>query len=115
MNLNEQIQHVELSLEEAKKIVDLGEAISRLEQNRDFQKVILDGYFGAESKRLAFLTADVTLPPENQQAVWAGIRSIGELRAYLLSRKSMAEVARKEIGDHQETLEELRGEEANAE
>lgn len=108
MNLNEQIQHVELSIEEAQRIVAFGEAIQRLEANKDFQKVIFDGYFTEEAKRLVFLSADDNLCPESQNAVWAGIRSIGELRSYLKNAKALGEFARKEIEDHKETLDELR-------
>lgn len=113
MNQNEQIQHVELSLDEAKKVVDFGEAIQRLEKNADFKKVILDGYFNDEAKRLTFLTADTTLDDKSANAVWAGIRAIGELRAFLMNRKVTAEIAKKEVMDFSETLEEIRGEDAN--
>ena len=115
MNQNEQIQHVELSLDEAKKVVDFGEAIQRLEKNADFKKVILDGYFSDESRRLTFLTADTSLDDKSTNAVWAGLRAIGELRSFLLGRKAMAEVAKKEVMDFQETLEELREEDADGE
>lgn len=108
MNLNEQIQHVELSLEEAQKIIAFGEAIQRLESNQDFQKVIFDGYFTEEAKRLVFLSADDALNPESQNAVWAGIRAIGELRSFLQNSKALGEFARKEVEDHKETLDELR-------
>lgn len=115
MNPNEQIHHVELSLEEAKKTVAFGEAIARLEKNRDFQRVILDGYFTDEARRLTFLTADVTLDDKSTNAVLYGIRAIGELRQFLLNRKAMGEIAKKEVHDHEETLEELRTEEADGE
>ena len=115
MHINEQIQHVELSLDEAKKIVAFGEAIRRLEKNRDFQKVILDGYFSEEAKRLTFLTADPAIDEKTAQATWGDIRAIGALRMFLFNRKSFAEVAAKEVADHMETLEELRAEEAETE
>lgn len=109
---NEDIQHVELSLEEAKKLVSFGEAITRLEKNRDFRAVILDGYFTEEARRLTFLTADTQLDQNSANAVWAGIRSIGELRAFLMHRKTMGEVAKREVMEHQQTLDELRAEDA---
>lgn len=113
MNQHEQIQHVELSLEEAKKLVAFGEAIARLEKNKDFRTVILDGYFSDEAKRLTFLTADTTLDDKSANAVLYGIRAIGELRAFLMNRKVTAEIAKKEVMDFQETLEEIRGEDAD--
>jgi hypothetical protein len=114
MNIIEQTQHVELSLEEAKKMVNFAEAIGRLEKNRDFRTVILDGYFSDESRRLTFLTADTTLDEKSSNAVWAGIRAIGELRGFLMQRKAAGEIAKKEVNDHLETLAALRGEDAGA-
>ena len=112
MNRNEQIQHVEISLEEAKRIAEFSEAIARLEKNADFRKVILDGYFTEEARRLTFLTADTTLDDKLANATLYGIRAIGELRSFLLARKAQGEVARKEIADFNETLDELRHEDA---
>lgn len=108
MNLNQEIQHVELSLEEAKKIVEFGEALSRLEQNRDFQKVMFDGYFGDESRRLAFLLAEPNLNREQREDVIADLRAVGSLRQYLITRRQLAAVAQKDVSDFAEHLEELR-------
>lgn len=112
MNTAESIKHVELSLAEAKKIASLGEAIKRLETNKDFKRVIFDEYFTAEAQRLTFLTADTNLEDKIANAVWSDIRAIGSFRAFLLNRKTLGELAQKEIKDHNETLEELRAEEA---
>jgi hypothetical protein len=108
MTPNEQIQHVELSLEEAKKVVAFGEAIKRLEKNRDFQRVIFDGYFGDEAKRLVFLTAEPNLDEKAMQGTWSDIRGIGALRQFLMNRKVLGDIAAKDVADHAETLEELR-------
>ena len=115
MNIQTQIQQVELSLAEAKKVKAFGEAIERLEKNRDFRTVILDGYFTDESRRLTFLTAEENLDEAAMQHVYAGIRAIGELRKCLMARKQMAQVMEKEIRDHEETLDELRKEDAGEE
>ena len=113
MNLNEQIHHVELSLDQAKRIAEFGEAIKRLERNPDFKKVIFDGYFTDEARRLVFLTADTTLTDAQNNNTLYAIRAIGELRGFLMAKKTEADIAAKEINDHSETLEELRQEDAN--
>lgn len=110
MNNQSEIQQVEVSLEEAERIAAFGEALGRLESNRDFQAVILDGYFKEEAARLVMLTAEINLKPEQKEAVFAGIRGIAELRQYFLARRSAAQMAAKEIGDYKETLDELRAE-----
>lgn len=114
MNRDTEIQHVELSLAEAKKIAEFGAAIDRLDRNPDFQKVIHDGYFTDEARRLTFLTADSTLSDAQSNNTLYAIRAIGELRSFLMGKKAMAEVARKEIGDHEEYLDELRTLDANS-
>ena len=110
MDTNDQIQYVELSAEEARKVINFAEAIERLDRNPDFRKVIHDGYFTDEARRLTFLTADTALDDKSANAVWAGIRAIAEFRAFLMARKSAGEVARKDLADQLETLEELRNE-----
>ena len=109
---NEQIRYVELSLEEAKKVVAFGEAIKRLESNKDFKTVIGEGYFTNEARRCVMLTAEINLSADAKEANWAAIRGIAELRQFLMMRKQMGEVAQKEVADHKETLEELREEDA---
>lgn len=110
MNNPSEIQQVEVSLEEAERIAALGEALRRLENNRDFQAVILDGYFKHEASRLVMLTAEVNLAPEHKEGVYAGIRGIAELRQYLLVTRTKGEMAEKEVIDFKEALTEMRGE-----
>lgn len=113
MNTAESIKHVELSLTEAKKIASLGEAIKRLEANKDFKRLVFDEYFTAEAQRLTFLTADTNLEEKLANAVWSDIRAIGAFRAFIMNRKLMGDMAQKEIKDFNETLDELRAEEAD--
>lgn len=40
---NESIRDIEISIEEAKKAIAMGEALARLERNKDFKKVITEG------------------------------------------------------------------------
>jgi hypothetical protein len=110
MNNESEIQQVEVSLEEAERIAEFGAALSRLENNRDFQAVILDGYFQLEAARLVMCTAEPHIKGEAREGLFAGIRGIAELRQYLLARRSAAEMAAKEIADYREELDELRGE-----
>lgn len=108
MNNQDAVQQVEVSLEEAERIAAFGAALSRLEKNRDFQTVILDGYFKDEAARLVMLTAEINFKPEQKEAVNAGIRGIAELRQFFLSRRTQAEMASKEIEDYKSELDELR-------
>lgn len=107
-----QIEQVELSIEEATKVVEFGEALQRLERNPDFKKVIFEGYFTTEAARLVMLTGDTTLKPEQQDNTLHSIRGIAELRNFLFARKALAEQMAKDIVFHKEGLEEMRGEDA---
>ena len=52
------LQEIEVSLKAAKETVKLGEALLRLEKNRDFNKLIGERYFQQEASRLVGLLAD---------------------------------------------------------
>lgn len=110
MNNQSEIQQVEVSLEEAERIASFGEALSRLEQNRDFQSVIFEGYFKSEAARLVMLTAEPHIRGEALENTYADIRGIAAFRQYLLARRTEAAMAAKEIEDFQTELEELRSE-----
>lgn len=110
MNNANEIQQVEVSLEHAEQVAAFGEALNRLENNRDFQTVILDGYFQNEASRLVMLTGEMNLKPEQREAVYAGIRGIAELRQFFLVRRAQAQMAEKEIGEYKEELDALREE-----
>lgn len=112
MSTTQQIQEVELSIEEAKQVVEFGEAIERLSKNPDYQKVILEGYMRDEALRLVKLTGDPNLPPERMVDVHAGIRGVGELNYFLHFGLNRAEHMRQMIAEYNETLDELRQEEA---
>lgn len=108
-----QIQQVEVSLEQARKVVAFGEAIRRLENNPDFRKVILEGYFKDEAVRLTMLTAEMNLKPEAREAVMHGIRAIAECRQFLQNRVAFSDMAAKEIEDFLEMqVEEDEGDDA---
>lgn len=108
MNNDQVIQQVEVSLEHAKKTLALSDALRRLESNRDFQQVILQGFFVDEAARLVGLTAEPNLPDKARDAVWHNIRAIGELRQYFIAKHNLGEMARKSIGDFEEHLDEIR-------
>ena len=55
---NEAINAIERDIKEARKHVELGDSLERLLNNRDFKKVIVEGYFEKEAARLVHLKAD---------------------------------------------------------
>ena len=94
--MNENIQALEDSIQDCKVIIETGEALQRLMKNRDFKKVILEGYFKDEPIRLVHLKSDVSFQtPERQQAILTQMDSIGALNQYFNTLNHMMEQAKK--------------------
>lgn len=108
----EQIQQIEDSIKENRKIVELGDALTRLTNSRDFKKVVLEGYFEKEAIRLVHLKASPEMQSEaRQKAIISDIDSIGAFHEYLRTLEFQANMARKAIGEDEEMLAELNVEE----
>lgn len=113
---NEQVvRELEQNIKEARKIVDLHASLVRLGSNRDFNKVITNGYFEAEAIRLVHLKADPSMQtPDRQATIVAQIDAIGALSTYFRTLKHNAQVAAKAIESDEATIEEINAEELNA-
>lgn len=95
---NDTVQLIEENIREAKEIVELGKALERLEGNRDFRKVVKEGYLEKEAIRLVHLRSDPAFQtPEKQAAVLRAIDGIGELLTFFQSLRHSAAVASKAI------------------
>lgn len=101
------IQAIELSIEEAKKLIDLKDQALKLSDNREFRNIILEGYFKDEAARLASLTADSTLKANREDIILA-LQGISSLRQYLQTVIRMGQIAEGELHEAQEVLEEAR-------
>lgn len=107
----EEIQQVELTIEEARKILAIGEAIERLENNEDFKKIIFEGYFVDQAARYTGLLAEPALQAADKQAnIIHCLRGISELRQYLLTTKMAVAQCRHDLQGQLDLLEELRAE-----
>lgn len=111
----EEMRQVEITIEEARKFIAIGDAIERLEKNEDFKKVIFDGYFVEEAARVTSLLADPSMQrPEMQTKLHHALRAISEFKQHLLTTKLMVEQFRSDLEDNLNTLEDLRVEVANS-
>lgn len=108
MNAQQEIQEIDKSIQEARVTVELGNALARLQSNRDFKKVIETGYFKDEAVRLVHLLSDPNMQtPEKQQAILSDIRAVGALKNYLGTVSFLANVAKKSIAFSEEVRDEL--------
>jgi hypothetical protein len=106
------IQEIEESIQESKGVVEFAEALERLQKNRDFKKVILDGYFTQEAIRLVHLKADPAFQtPDRQQSIITQIDAIGALHQYFQTMKYLSAQAQKAIEAANEVRDELLAEE----
>lgn len=86
----------------------MSEALNRLVENRDFKKVIKEGYLSQEAIRLVHLRADPAFQtPERQAAILGQIDAISHLSAYFRTVGLNAAIAEKAIASDEETREEL--------
>lgn len=107
----ETLQALDAIIREAKKFVDAGEALERLRGNKDFRKVISEGYFQAEAIRLVHLKADPNMQsPDMQKSIIAQMDAIGSLSQYFHAVRQQANMAQKAISADEQTREEILGE-----
>lgn len=102
------IRELELNIKEAQKIVDIGAALERLSNNRDFKKVIIDGYFENEAVRLVHLKADPSMQkPETQASIILQMDAIGALNQFFQTIYHQSRLASKAVEDDEQTRLEL--------
>lgn len=107
----DQIAEIELNITEAKKFVAEGKSLERLLSNRDFKKIVLEGYFEKEAVRLVHLKADHNMQSDDDQAsILSQIDAIGNLTHYFRAIRHNANMAEKAIEEGEQGLDELRGE-----
>jgi len=102
------LQVVEVSIEQAKKAIKLGDSVDRLLKSRDFKAVITEGYFEQEAIRLVHAKAHPEMDNPNSQASIIGqMDSIGHLYAHLNLLRGLAQQARKSMNEYENTREEI--------
>jgi len=102
------LHQIELSIEEARKLISLGDSLERLRSNRDFKKLINDGYFDQEAIRLVHLKSDPNMQSaDSQKAIISQMDSIGSFKQFLQTVAFKSNMAAKAIEADEQTREEL--------
>lgn len=108
MNAEDTIKALESNIQMHKEHVELGTALEKLTTNRDFNKIILEGYFEKEAIRLVHLKADPSMQSEvNQKSILRQMDSIGELKSYFMTLRHMAASAHKTIDESQADIADI--------
>lgn len=107
MNDNE-LQQIETNIKQARNLADLGNCLERLRNNRDFKKVIMEGYFEQEAIRLVHLKSDPNMQTNDKQSsIVSQMNAIGTLRQYFSTVSTLASMAAKSIESDEQTRDDL--------
>ena len=98
---------VEISIEDAKEAIGTMESLIKLQDNSDFKKIILDGYFKEEASRLVLFRALPQVTEEMRVDIDAQIAAVGNFRQYLSTIFSQGNMARNGLASHEATREEI--------
>lgn len=105
---NTEIEAIERNIKQAKEIAEFGAAVERLRSNKDFKKVVEQGYFEREPIRLVHLKADPAVQgPDAQRSIVAQMDAIGAFSAFLTQSLQRSEIARKQVAEGEAMVEEL--------
>lgn len=94
------VQEIELSIEGARKLLSLREALLRLEKNKDFKLLISNGYLVDEALRLTGLLSEVS-EDRNAPAVLGGVskdKIVSQLQGVAHFSAYLREIDRKTDG-----------------
>lgn len=106
--IDQQIEEIEISIEQSKKLIDMMESMKKLTDNPDFKKVIIDGYFKDEASRLVLLKADDTMQDDkDQMQIMNQINAIGYVRKYFSTIYQLGHMAERSVEADKQTREEL--------
>lgn len=106
-------EEIELSIQEAKKLIARKDAAQRLADNRDFKELVLEGYLKDEAVRLAHISADANMK-EYREEIMLSMQGISLFRQYMQNLIRMGEMAQAEMYDYEQALDDVRAEEAVA-
>ena len=74
----ETLEAIDRSIKQSQAIVELGSAVDRLRSNKDFKKIVIEGYFEKEAIRLVHLKADPSMQSAaSQQSINQQMDAIG--------------------------------------
>ena len=98
MSNSDTVQAIEKQIQHSKELVEFGKGLDRLRSNRDFRKIIVEGYLEQECIRLVLLKADHNMQSaERQASIVKQMDAIGALSQYFQTVFTRASVAEKSL------------------
>ena len=112
MTQSDLLESIATNIKVGTEAVEFGKALERLQANRDFKRVILDGYFKDEAVRLVQLISEPDMQSaEKQQSIHQQMVAIGQLGQYFRVIKFHARQGEKSVYESEELREEILAEE----
>ncbi len=117
MDQNEQVERdvddMQITIQQAQQQVGLGDALLRLQQNPDFQLLIMQEYLKDQAARLGHLLSDHTMQTkEKRKPIIKEIESIGNFLSFLRVTGQRAAMAKEAIRVNEEELANIAQEQA---
>jgi hypothetical protein len=114
MGIKQDIETIEISIEEARKVIATSDALKRLHKNKDFTTVIEEAYFRDEAARLVACKSNPHFASDEGQAhLDHGIYGLGSLQQFFITTHQKAEQMRRSLEEDEQTHAELLAEDAS--
>lgn len=108
MSNEQDLNQIELSIADAKKLIKRRASLQKLFNNKDFKDIILEGYLKDEAVRLVQLKSDPNMETdERQKQVLIAIDGIGALYQHFQTIKYFGLQAEKDLLAHEEAADEV--------
>lgn len=103
------IETLELTIEEAKKTVELMKKMDKLRKNKDFNAIIEKELLEYYALNIVYLLSDPTMQSKEKQLdLHKELEMVGRFRQFCSSIYQNGRLAEKAIIDSQESIDELR-------
>lgn len=106
MSMNSEVDKLNQEKAALQKMVDTAKSIRRLSTNRDFKKLIEEGYFITAASDYAFAAGDLTNPKEDRETTAEMSRAPGHLKRWLSIQLRQADQAENRISQINEEIAE---------
>ncbi|MEQ1950925.1 hypothetical protein [Mesorhizobium sp. CN2-181] len=109
-----EIVQLERQIEEAKAVVEQRDMMVKLTNNREFKKLIVEGFMKDECSRYTHLSTQPGISLQDRADALAAAQAAGHLKRWINAIIMMGNNAEGELGEAKELLDELRAEAADA-
>lgn len=106
-----EIEQLELAVDKAREMVERRDMVLKLSKNREFRKIMSEGYFVDEAARLVAISGELAHKPHRDE-IFDSIKAISHVRQYFSDIVRLGNIAENEIDSSEEYLADMRGDDA---